>query len=137
MLARSSETFGWCTGLGKEAHALAAMLVYHMIQIGLCINIRPLMPDLESPLCLCNRSQKSRLERKKLRSQNEQMKALMGSLMTRKGEGGQQTMDRLMHAHELAFVMTDMEGSTTQASTDPAAFEKIQQVHDMVRQPPC
>ena len=77
------------------------------------------------------------MQRKKLRSQNEQMKALMASLMTRKGEGGQRSMDQLMHAHELAFVMTDMEGSTAQASTNPAAFEKIQQVHDMVRQIYC
>lgn len=76
------------------------------------------------------------MARKKLRSQNEQMKALMSSLMTRKGEGGQHSMDQLMHAHELAFVMTDMEGSTAQASTNPAAFEKIQQVHDMVRHSP-
>ena len=86
-------------------------------------------------LCLRRRSHKSRMARKKLRSQNEQMKALMSSLMTRKGEGGQHSVDQLMHAHELVFVMTDMEGSTAQASTNPAAFEKIQQVHDMVSAP--
>ena len=75
------------------------------------------------------------MQRKKLRLQNEQMKALMGGIMERKGDGAQHSMDRLMHAHELAFVMTDMEGSTSQASANPAAFEKIQQVHDMVSNP--
>ena len=90
--------------------------------------------------CYCNgnplnRSHKSRMQRKKLRSQNDQMKALMNGRMARKGDGGQQSMDQLVTAHELAFVMTDMEGSTSQASADPAAFEKIQQVHDMVRHP--
>ena len=75
------------------------------------------------------------MQRKKLRSQNDQMKALMNGLMARKGDGGQQSMDQLVTAHELAFVMTDMEGSTSQASANPAAFEKIQQVHDMVRHP--
>ena len=79
------------------------------------------------------RSHKGRMQRKKLRSQNEQMKALMSGLMARKGEGGPQAMDQLVHAHELVFVMTDMEGSTSQASANPAAFEKVQQVHDMVR----
>lgn len=72
------------------------------------------------------------MQRKKLRLQNEQMKALMGGIMEQQGDGAQHSMDRLMHAHELAFVMTDMEGSTSQASANPAAFEKIQQVHDMV-----
>ena len=79
------------------------------------------------------RSNKSRMQRRKLRIQNEQMKTLMSSLMTDKGEGAAQSIDQLVYAHELAFVMTDMEGSTAQAAANPAAYAKIQQVHDMVR----
>ena len=73
------------------------------------------------------------MRRKKVRIQNEQMKAMMSSLMTHKGEGAANSIDQLVHAHELAFVMTDMEGSTAQAAANPAAYAKIQQVHDMVR----
>ena len=79
------------------------------------------------------RSDKTRMRRKKVRIQNEQMKAMMSSLMTHKGEGAANSIDQLVHAHELAFVMTDMEGSTAQAAANPAAYAKIQQVHDMVR----
>ncbi len=76
------------------------------------------------------------MRRKKVRIQNEQMKAMMSSLMTHKCEGAANSIDQLVHAHELAFVMTDMEGSTAQAAANPAAYAKIQQVHDMVRRLP-
>ena len=81
------------------------------------------------------RSDKTRMRRKKVRIQNEQMKTMMSSLMTHKGEGAANSIDQLVHAQELAFVMTDMEGSTAQAAANPAAYAKIQQVHDMVRRP--
>ena len=62
-----------------------------------------------------------------------ELKALMHGLVNSSGEPGQAAAEEMRTCRELAFVMTDLEGSTTMASQDQGAFVIIQEIHDTVR----
>jgi hypothetical protein len=57
----------------------------------------------------------------------------MYGLMAQNHEGSSQAIDVLCNSREMAFVITDLEGSTVQASANAAAFGKVQEIHDSVR----
>ena len=85
-------------------------------------------------MCNC-RSKANRLQRRNARNQSEQLKSLMNDLMSHSGDSGKGAMDELCNAREMAFVITDLESSTAQASTSAAAFGKVQEIHDTVLPP--
>lgn len=57
----------------------------------------------------------------------------MYGLMAHMSDGSKRAIDDLCNAREMAFVVTDLESSTAQASASAAAFAKVQEIHDTVR----
>ncbi len=80
-----------------------------------------------------HRTHASWLQSREARNQAKQLKSLMYGLMAQSGDAGSRAADDLCHAREMAFVITDLEGSTAQASANAAAFGKVQEIHDTVR----
>ncbi len=56
----------------------------------------------------------------------------MTGLMANMSDGSKRAIDDLCDAREMAFVVTDLESSTAQASASAAAFAKVQEIHDTV-----
>lgn len=56
----------------------------------------------------------------------------MYGLMANMSDGSRRAIDDLCTAREMAFVVTDLESSTAQASASAAAFAKVQEIHDTV-----
>lgn len=81
------------------------------------------------------RTHASWLQSREARNQAKQLKSLMYGLMAQSGDGGSRALDDLCNSREMAFVITDLEGSTMQASANAAAFSKVQEIHDTVRPP--
>ncbi len=82
------------------------------------------------------RTQASWLQRRQARDRAKQLKSLMYGLMAHMGDGSKRAIDDLCNAREMAFVVTDLESSTAQASASAAAFAKVQEIHDTVRTHP-
>lgn len=59
----------------------------------------------------------------------------MTGLMANMSDGSKRAIDDLCDAREMAFVVTDLESSTAQASASAAAFAKVQEIHDTVCTP--
>lgn len=62
----------------------------------------------------------------------KQLKGLMYSLVQTKNAEGLSPAEQLRHARNYVFVTTDLQNSTAQASANPTAFLKIQEIHDTV-----
>ncbi|EIE20201.1 hypothetical protein COCSUDRAFT_67530 [Coccomyxa subellipsoidea C-169] len=77
-------------------------------------------------------TQASWLQRRQARDRAKQLKSLMYGLMAHMGDGSKRAIDDLCNAREMAFVVTDLESSTAQASASAAAFAKVQEIHDTV-----
>ena len=80
------------------------------------------------PLCKC-RADSQQTARRVARAQNKELKGLLTALVATAGGDGP---ERLRNAREAAFVITDLESSTAQAAACPAAFRKLQDIHDSV-----
>ena len=76
------------------------------------------------------------MEAREAASQARELRGLIEGLMAQPGEGGGDAADELHAVRELAFVITDLEGSTAQANAGAAAFAKAQEIHDSVRSLP-
>ncbi|CAL8470951.1 g10493 [Coccomyxa elongata] len=70
------------------------------------------------------------LQRRQARERAKQLKNLMTGLMANMSDGSKRAIDDLCDAREMAFVVTDLESSTAQASASAAAFAKVQEIHD-------
>ena len=71
-------------------------------------------------------------ETKAQRGQMKQLKALMNGLVNVTGDPQKQQLDAIRNARELAFLITDLQDSTAMAAANPAAFRKVQDIHDTV-----
>ncbi len=60
------------------------------------------------------------------------LKTLMYSLVQTKNGDGLSPAEQLRNARQLAFVTTDLQSSTSQASASPHGFLKVQEIHDTV-----
>lgn len=64
--------------------------------------------------------------------QMKQLKGLMYGLVNVTGDPQKQQLDAIRNARELAFLITDLQDSTAMAAANPAAFRKVQDIHDTV-----
>ena len=71
-------------------------------------------------------------ETKAQRGQMKQLKGLMHGLVNVTGDPEKQQLDAIRNAHQLAFLITDLQDSTAMASANPVAFRKVQDIHDTV-----
>jgi len=78
------------------------------------------------------RTHASWVQRREARDRAKQLKSLMYGLMANMSDGSRRAIDDLCTAREMAFVVTDLESSTAQASASAAAFAKVQEIHDTV-----
>ena len=60
------------------------------------------------------------------------LKGTMFGLADYAGDPTKKHLDEIRNARELAFVITDLEGSTALAAANPKAFRHIQDIHDAV-----
>jgi len=75
-------------------------------------------------------------QRKLEREKTRVLKSLMYSLVQTKNGDGLSPAEQLRNARNLAFVTTDLQSSTAQASASPHGFLKVQEIHDTVIQNP-
>lgn len=61
------------------------------------------------------------------------LKGTMFGLADYAGDPTKKHLDEIRNARELAFLITDLEGSTALAAADAKAFRHIQEIHDAVR----
>ena len=63
------------------------------------------------------------------------LKGTMFGLADYAGDPTKKHLDEIRNARELAFLITDLEGSTALAAADAKAFRHIQEIHDAVHTP--
>ncbi|KAL4419982.1 hypothetical protein ABPG75_007080 [Micractinium tetrahymenae] len=68
--------------------------------------------------------------RKRMRGQLKNFKYLMQNLVQQVGDAEQRQLEELKQLRELAFVITDLQDSTSIAASAPRHFEKVQEMHD-------
>ena len=86
-------------------------------------------------LCVIRRLVRRQEESRAQRGQMKQLKGLMHGLVNVTGDPAKQQLDAIRNARELAFLITDLQDSTAMASANPAAFRKVQDIHDTVGLP--
>ncbi|KAK9865599.1 hypothetical protein WJX84_005955 [Apatococcus fuscideae] len=78
------------------------------------------------------RYKKQKRAKKEHRGNMKLLKGTMFGLADYAGDPTQKHLDEIRNARELAFLITDLEGSTALSAADPKAFRHIQEIHDAV-----
>lgn len=82
------------------------------------------------------RYKKQKRAKKEHRGNMKLLKGTMFGLADYAGDPTKKHLDEIRNARELAFLITDLEGSTALAAADAKAFRHIQEIHDAVRERP-